>query len=107
MAQPVKLISNEETLVLSIGESRFLYRRIRAAEKHNILQKHTVRGQVNQMAAAAEILRTCLKGWENVEDGSGNEVPFSPDLIESLPETVLMQLEVAIISANGETYKKN
>ncbi|MDZ7355752.1 MAG: hypothetical protein ONB55_21745 [candidate division KSB1 bacterium] len=107
MAQPVKLISNEETLVLSIGESRFLYRRIRAAEKHNIIQKHTVRGQIDQAVAAVEILRLCLKGWEGVQDSEGNEVTFSTELIEALPETVLMQLEIAVISASGETYKKN
>jgi len=107
MAQPVKLITAEETLVLSVGESRFLYRRIRAAEKHNILQKYTVRGQIDQTAAAVEILRLCLKGWEGVQDGEGNEVAFATELIEALPEMVLMQLEIAVISASGETYKKN
>lgn len=107
MSQPVRLISADEKLVLSIGDSRFIYRRIRAAEKQNILQKHTTRGQINQTAAAAEIIRTCLKGWENVVDDKGEDIPFSHDLIEGLPEMVLMQIEVAVLSASGEVYQKN
>lgn len=106
--RPVQIITPEENLVLEIGESKFFYRRIRAAEKNNIILKYTDRGKIDQVAATMEILKSCVRGWQGVRNGDGSEVEFTVDLIEALPESVLWQLETAIVlSPFGEVLSKN
>jgi hypothetical protein len=102
MSKYVRIIAPDETFELKVGDSKFFYRRLRAAEKNNIILKHTKRGEIDKTAATMEILKMCLKGWEGVKDSNGNDVKFTVDLIEALPETVLIQLELAAISAYGE-----
>jgi len=101
----VKLISDDERLVLHSHGAKFYYRRIRPVERQNIIKKHTKRGEVDWGAASMEMLRLCVKGWEGVGDENG-EIPYRPELLEDLPEEILVEIMEATGAAEGEVEGK-
>jgi len=101
----VKLIKDDERLVLYSHGAKFFYRRIRPVERQNIIRKHTKRGDVDWGAASMEMLRLCVKGWEGVGNEDG-EIPFSPELLNDLPEEILIEIMEATGAAEGESEGK-
>lgn len=99
ISKPIQLIDDDERLTLEVGESKIYYRRIMAAERNNIVLKHTKRGTItpdNQTKIAEEILTLCVLDWKNVIS-KGKQIKYSPELLMKLPESVLQLLETGII----------
>lgn len=107
---PVRLVSEQEKLVVEIEGSKFFYRRIKSIERQNIIRKHSRRGNIldaNWGAATQEMIKLCVTGWENVIDGNGEPIKYEPELIESLPDSVLTRISEAIGSEGGDIAKNS
>jgi hypothetical protein len=92
---PVFLISPTERLKLQVGETTFLYRRLGAGKRNDLVRTHmgddtpNVRGYTAFELAVAQY---CLRGWENLLDAEEKQVPFLEEVIEHLPLEVLQMV---------------
>lgn len=104
----ITLVRDEEKRVYEADGSRIYYRRISTGERHRIVKRHTKRGKTDVVAVTEALLRHAITGWEGVSDGV-NEVPFSPDLVLSLPEDVASDIleRASQNSGGGEDLEKN
>lgn len=96
----IHLIGEKEKRTVEIGGSKFHYRRIRAAERQRIIRRNTTKKtfQVDYTQVGIDVVKLCLLGWENVMGDDGKPIEYSADLVEILPETVLMSLQGAMSS---------
>ncbi len=97
----VKLIQDDERLVLTRGESKFYYKRIKSQVAANLRRQNTRRGEVDFTAYGFAILDSHLLGWDRIEDANSKEVPFSQDAMRLLPDEILADLVIACSSAEG------
>jgi len=97
----VKLIQDDEKLVLVKGESKFFYKRIKSQVASNLRRQNARRGEVDFTAYGFAVLDSHLLGWEKIQTAEGEDVPFSQDAMRLLPDEILADLVVAIGSADG------
>jgi hypothetical protein len=86
----IQIVDKNERLSFTTMGVKFFYRRVLSHEQAAIEKRHTKRGVSDDRAVLDEVLRTHILGWEAdpdaVTDSDGNELPFSPALLASLPE---------------------
>lgn len=90
-APGVHLIEESERLKLKLDGSTIFYRRLPAEEQNAIRRDHTTNGKIDQDAAAQDIARKSIVGWDNVLKG-GVEVECTEDAKKRLPVGVLLAL---------------
>lgn len=85
----VMLITPTEKLQWFHSEtnSTLYYKRLTGAHTRLIQAKHTSKGIVDNQKVVDEVLDVCILDWDGVYDSHGDKVPFSTELIASLPET--------------------
>jgi len=103
---PIQLVKEDEKLIYKDSGSTIFYRRISSAKRAEIIKKHTVRGKTDWQAATAELMEYIVLGWEKVQE-SKVDIPFSKDLIPSLPENYQTELLALSGGAGDEEAEKN
>ena len=53
------------------------------------------------------VVHTGLVGWRGVLDAAGNEIEFSPDLVDKLPRSVGLDLFNSISRVSNKEAEKN
>ena len=91
----VQLIRADEKLSCKVFDSTFFFRRLKAAERRAILDKHTDKGLIDYSAAGREMVEMAMIGWQDVYSGD-EEIPFDRELIDSLPERVILSIQTAL-----------
>jgi (2Fe-2S) ferredoxin len=98
------IIDEKEKAVYKFGESKIFYRRISPSRARIIREMHTKDGRVDQDLVTSDSLQFAIVGWSGIKDPSGNDVAFSPDLLDKLPYQVRMDLTNRIVG--GTAYKE-
>jgi len=90
----IRIIKEEERLSFEKDGSTFYYRRIPAHVRQDILQRHMPRrgGEPNWEKVLSDMLSWALKGWDNILDDQGQQVEFSTEMINYLPQEVQVDL---------------
>ena len=97
----VRIINANEKLVHEVGDTKFYYRRITSGHANAIRRKHTNRGVVDGNKVGFEVLEAYLIGWDNVLDWDDNEISFSVERIESIPDGILAEVLEKINASDG------
>jgi len=92
----VRLVSETERNVFEYEGSKFYYRRISATQNAVIHKKHVKRGLLDSNAFGIEVVQWCLIDWEGVEGEGGAAIPFTKELVLSLPDDLVLELSVAL-----------
>jgi len=96
----LQLISNKEQLKLKIActdnEVEVTYRRCTTTAAQAISRNHQAAGKFDGNAAVMETLQKYIVSWKGVVDENGKELPFSPELVEYLPDEVQGEIVAAV-----------
>jgi hypothetical protein len=96
---------------LEIGDSVVLHTRATGDEVQSALDAamDLKTGRYNHAAAATSLMLAHVKGWENVLDGAGDDVPFSadfvPTFVAALGYSERLQIDAAITSSYSEAVE--
>ena len=91
----VVLISPNEKLRFMVGDTTFFYRRLPPTKRRDLLAEYAVRGTFDATAVLGmelAVAQHCLRGWENLLDAEGKQVPFLEEVIPALPHSVIQQV---------------
>lgn len=100
------LISPDERKTVLIDGAEFDLRRPGAADTPEISRLAAEYPPHDAYAHTKAITKTCLVGWFGVGDAGGNEIPFSPELVDALPLGTLQRLNREIDQLSKETAEK-
>jgi len=100
----VKLISKNEKFVYRHNGCEVYYRRIPNNEKTGIIRKNTNRNSVDYTEVGLDICRAGILGWTGIQDETGKQVSYDPELINQLPEELIIDLVTAMNASDGERY---
>lgn len=107
----IQIVKDDERHVYKTDGSSVYYRRVSTAKRGAIVRKHTKRGKTNWVEVTADLVRTIIVGWENVQD-NGNTIDFTPETALLLPDDILSDI-LEMSGANiddtegGESAEKN
>lgn len=105
---PIILIEDDEEFPLAIDDSTLWYRRIPSGKRAEIIQKHTLFGELNNMAAQVEMAEYALTRWDNVRDRNGKNIPYKLEYVAAgLPTSVLMRIMEKVNESAPEHVLKN
>lgn len=104
------VLNTEPTRIrrLDIGDSVILHTRATGDEVQKALEQSMDRetGQYDHTAAATKLMKTHVRGWENVIDADGNAVPYAEDFVETFVDALgyaeRLRLDAAITSSYVE-----
>ena len=99
MHKGIRLISGQERLAYSFGESTIWYRRIPSDVYRQIAHRHTRRGEEDTRAIIDAVFAYCVLGWEHVLDADDEAVPFSQEALACLPEEVRGEMVTLLFAA--------
>ena len=88
----VKIIRETERNTVEIEGSKFYYRRIPVSVAISINKRCSRRGVVDYVQAGVETVKYCLLGWDDVLDENDQPVAFSPDLVDMIPDSIVVEL---------------
>jgi len=99
----LKKITDEERLVYAYDEDfEIYYRRLRKQELLNIENRVTTKGRYDSARAGEEILKLCVKGWNEGYIGDDDKpIKFSKEELLQLPNQILVELVKAVGSADS------
>lgn len=92
---PIIIITGKERLAFKIAdddETTIWYRRLPPTKRSELVQKHTVMGEINNLACQIDMVQYCVLGWEGMLDSEGNDVPYTKESIENLPTPIILRL---------------
>lgn len=101
----------EKVRRLAIGDSVVLHTRATGDEVQAALEASMdpKTGRYDHAAAASSLMRLHVKGWENVLDSSGADVPFSEEMVEvfvgALGYAERLRIDAAITSSYVEAVE--
>ena len=70
-----------------VGDTTFFYRRLPPTKRRDLLAEYAVRGTFDATAVLGlelAVAQHCLRGWENLLDAEGKQVPFLEEVIPVL-----------------------
>lgn len=110
MTEPTKkyvvLISPNEKLRFMVDDTAIIYRRLPPSKRAALLMEHSVRGTFDATAVLnleLAIAQYCIRGWENLLDADGKQVPFLEEVIPHLPLTIVQRVgDLALESSPDE-----
>lgn len=91
----VVLISPNEKLHFQVDDTTFIYRRIPPSKQIEIVAEHSTRGVFDNNGLTRfglAMAQYCIRGWENLVDAEGKQVPFLEEIIAHLPLNVLSRV---------------
>lgn len=91
----VVLISPNEKLSFMVEDTTIVYRRLPPSKRRDLLVEHSVRGTFDAMSVLGlelSIAQYCIRGWDNLLDAEGKQVPFLEDVIQYLPLTIIQRV---------------
>lgn len=98
----VRIIRDSERNKFEYDGSTFYYRRVSMQKSMEIQKRHSKRGVINHVASGLEMMQWALLDWEHVEDEDGQEIAFSKDLIENLPDEIVNAITPLLREASPE-----
>lgn len=106
----VVLISSTEKLHFMSDDTTIYYRRLPPSIRRDLLAEHSVRGTFDAMSVLGlelAIAQYCIRGWDNLLDGEGKQVPFLEEVIQYLPLTIIQRVgELALDTSPDELMER-
>jgi hypothetical protein len=106
----VVLISPTEKLRFMVGDTAFFYRRLPPSMRRDLMAEYSVRGTFDAkgvLGLEVAIAQYCIRGWENLLDAEGKQVPFLEEVIPVLPVAVIQQVgELALDASPDELMER-
>ena len=107
---PIFIVRDKERFAFRISDddpSVIYYRRIPPTKRAELVAKHTMMGEVNNLACQVEMCEYCVVGWEQLYDYEGNEITFSSEEIKGLPTEIILRVMTRINESSPEQAIKN
>jgi hypothetical protein len=91
----VVLISPTEKLSFMVQDTTIFYRRLPPSKRRDLLAEHSVRGTFDATSVIGlelAVAQYCIRGWENLLDAEGKQVPFLEEVISYLPVSIIQRV---------------